>query len=301
MVAVTSQVNEIIVPTPTRAERARVKYSKKIAKLTVQIAQAKQQLAKREAARLNARRKLPDPQATWEESAGANLPLILDMDGFARVRDKKLFEQISAGLRADSFTKVLYSLADGFGCDRAEICLIEKRVVTRENKRVGVLSFRYHYNNDFNAELRAVGDRAKYDSNIKGWNLYPDEASRLAIGRCIGKFYRYVIYLDHMIIMRNMTAPDPGANVRPAFAPLPFHLPVTRPDILGAILDFPPNDQPAVGPLAIHNGREFVAQLGDFGPLMKSAGQVCAEAFPRQVDDAHIEPDDECLLKCPTV
>jgi len=242
------------------AKKARelAKSEKELRKANVQIARTQRELAKLEQAaakRKTARRWLPDSYPDWEQSKDLETPLRLD--GFFHVRDNLLFEKISSALQSSTIAKVFDSIADVFDCDKSEICLLEGREIMRKGKKTPVVYFRYPYNQIFNNVLKSER-QAVFDGNIKAWNLVLDDDAKSVVSDHIGKFYRVVIDLGSMTILKNEVAPQNAAQTLIAFNKLPFHIPIKKLDVLEAILSSRPFDKIREDHVHINDGNGFV-------------------------------------------
>ena len=229
------------------------KEEKRLTKLKRELAKIEQQLARYQ----KSRRYLPDSYPEWEHAEKADPSIRLD--GFTRVRDCHLFEQVKSALLSNTFNKVIDSLSDVFECDKSQICLFEKREVSRKGKKISVVSFRYTYNPDFNSELKDT-DQATFDARTKAWNLTFDENTSDMVSEPIGDFYRIVIDLNEMIIMRNENEPAMASETILAFKKLPFHISVRKTDILIAVSEYRATDFVLGSRLYVNDGGSgFVA------------------------------------------
>lgn len=239
-----------------KAERTRAKELRKVtAALTRErrtLAMLERNLARRE----EARRWLPNTFPDWDQAQQNDSPLRLK--GFVSVHDRQEFEKIWTALHANTFAKVYDALADAIACDKSEICLIEDRILTRKGQKVPVVYFRYTYNPAFNEVLKGAG-RAVFDPRPKAWNLILDDGAKSTLAEFMGMFYRFVIDVSRMVIMRNDNEPFMAMKTRAAFSKLPFHVQVKRSDVLAAIEASRPMDEIREEHLYINDGSGFIA------------------------------------------
>lgn len=230
-------------PKPTKEEKERLKLKRELAKIEQQLATYQKN-----------RRYLPDAYPEWEHAE--NVDPSITLGGFTRVRDRQIFDKVGSALLSKTFNKVIDSLSDIFDCDKSQICLFEKHDISQQSS---VITFRYTYNPDFNDELKDTG-RAKFDSYLKAWDLNFDEKISDMVSESIGDFYRIVIDLNKLIIMQNENEPAMASETVLAFKKIPFHLSVSKTDILSAISEYRATDDVLENRLFINDGRSgFVA------------------------------------------
>lgn len=190
-----------------RLERSLAKVSKEIdLKQTKLLKQKQKARALDNKERLqNARRKwLPNEYQAFDGSRGA--PTVLDPDCFVRVHDQAMHNLAVNALTAKRYDDVIQALAALFVCDGTQVCLIERRTITRKGVKCEVAYFRYRYNPMFNECLKSTGCAA-FDNTLKSWNVVISEHAIALINNVIGQFFGVVIELDSMAIMQNSKEP----------------------------------------------------------------------------------------------
>ncbi len=201
------------------------------------------------------RRWLPETYLSWEQSKKSELTL--NLIGFARLCEQRLFQRVSSALQAATIVKVFDLLAEVFECDKGEICLYENRIVMRDGQKTALTYFRYIYNESFNEVLKSTGE-AVFSKNIKAWSLVLNENTKDVISERIGNFYRVVIDLSAMVIMLNEMQPNVTAKTRSAFNSLPFHIAVKKSEIISMILAKREAEKIKEDQIYINDGAQFV-------------------------------------------
>lgn len=161
----------------------------------------------------------------------------------------------SALSEPDTLIKVFDQLADFFSCERAQICLLERMTVKRENKNVPIILFRSTFNKNFNAFLKE-SEAVKFQNYRKTWSAPEgDESQRVLNG--LHDFFHVVIDLQSLRVWINQGEASNAVKATLSFYPMAGHIKLSARDIVSSFLAKRPNDLFKGDCIYIHTGKTF--------------------------------------------
>lgn len=237
-----------------RAAAKQAKLSQQVINLELRILKLNNQKQIIDAKRRKARMELSDSFQPF--SLAQDVDTLLRMDGYLSVVDPAILLAAHDAIHAASMRKVIDGVAGAMSCDRADVCLLEERIVNRKGVKVAVVYFRCDFNSDFNEMLKSTG-AATFDRSKKAWNVVLDADVSAHLCGGMGDFFCAVVDLKNMVLLRRSERSGNVAVKRIAFQKSPFYFDVKIEEILAAILAARPSESILEESIFINDGSEF--------------------------------------------
>ncbi len=214
------------------------------------------------------------PNIPSREEAASMEPRIMP-DGFSIVRDLEMLERVRDVLTKEYFKSaadIFIDLGKVFDCNYLEICLLQSRApVSRKNKvtgkseKVTTTYFRYAFRRDY--EIFPLLRKANEDNNVQ-WlqidknmpghppHLDLDAHAVKTLVPALHEHFAYIVDVDSMAVLANSNKVARDIHPSIPFIPVPFHIPVHIDDVMAAISEKRPHDEPRN--LKFNDGEQFV-------------------------------------------
>jgi hypothetical protein len=200
------------------------------------------------------RRHIPDKYPDWEQ---ASVIAGYDLQKFSHRVDHDIYLQLREVLQsAAKFTDVLDFAANIIGCDRNEVCAVERAgfLVDGEYSK---LILRCEFNPMVNDAIKST-ELAVFDRNRKSWNFCNTKQDWDQLDKILSSFFKCIVDISTVSIYENSGELSVSARDLVAFSPRPYHEAVTLDDIKGAIAAARPRDADDFGRIYVHDGEQFL-------------------------------------------
>lgn len=204
--------------------------------------------------RAKRRRHIPDKYPEWEQ---ASVVTGFGLQKFSHRVDHGIYLQLREVLQsATKFSHVLDCVADIVGCDRNEVCAVERAGFIVDGAHTKLV-IRYEFNELVNDAIKDT-EMAVFDRNRKSWNFLNSKETWDQLDNIFSSFFKCIVDISTVSIYENSGRVSVSAKDLVAFSPRRCHEAVTLDDVKGAIATARPQDADDIGKIYVHDGEQFL-------------------------------------------